>query len=59
MSRLFVFGNTSKSDGNGFGLHHSANTAKEMGGSIEASSEGLGTGACFTLRLPFNSQKKP
>jgi len=53
MRRLFEFGFTTKKDGHGFGLHSSAILAKEMGGDLAARSEGVGRGACFTLRLPF------
>ena len=52
MQRLFEFGFTTKKDGHGFGLHASANLAKEMGGELSARSEGLNRGACFTVRLP-------
>ena len=34
------------------GLHDGALAAKEMGGQLKAFSEGLGTGATFTLELP-------
>ena len=50
--RVFVFGFTTKVNGRGFGLHTSANAAKEMGGSLEARSEGPGKGATFVLELP-------
>jgi NO-binding membrane sensor protein with MHYT domain/signal transduction histidine kinase len=52
MKRLFEFGFTTKKEGHGFGLHASANLAKEMGGELSARSEGLNRGACFTVRLP-------
>jgi NO-binding membrane sensor protein with MHYT domain len=52
MQRLFEFGFTTKKDGHGFGLHASANLAKEMGGELVARSEGVNRGACFTVRLP-------
>ena len=52
MKRLFEFGFTTKKDGHGFGLHASANLAKEMGGELSARSEGVDRGACFTVRLP-------
>jgi two-component system, LuxR family, sensor kinase FixL len=51
-ARLFEFGFTTKKDGHGFGLHASANLAKELGGELSAHSEGSGRGARFTLRLP-------
>ncbi|MGH8299375.1 MAG: MHYT domain-containing protein [Steroidobacteraceae bacterium] len=52
MRRLFEFGFTTKKEGHGFGLHASANLAKEMGGELSARSEGSNRGACFTVRLP-------
>jgi signal transduction histidine kinase len=53
LPRLFAFGFTTKKDGHGFGLHASANLAKELGGQISAHSDGPGRGARFTLRLPL------
>ncbi|MGH7058294.1 MAG: ATP-binding protein, partial [Acetobacteraceae bacterium] len=55
MKRLFEFGFTTKKDGHGFGLHSSANLAKEMGGELGARSEGVNRGACFTLKLPISA----
>jgi two-component system NtrC family sensor kinase len=52
LTRIFVHGFTTREDGHGFGLHSSANAAREMGGSLSASSEGLNKGATFTLLLP-------
>lgn len=52
MKGLFTFGFTTKKNGHGFGLHGSALSAKELGGSIKAESRGEGYGAVFTLALP-------
>jgi signal transduction histidine kinase len=52
MERLFGYGFTTKADGHGFGLHASALSAHEMGGTLEARSDGVGRGARFVLRLP-------
>jgi two-component system NtrC family sensor kinase len=52
LTRIFAFGFTTKKTGHGFGLHSSALAAKEMGGSLNAFSEGLGRGATFVLELP-------
>jgi len=52
LARVFGYGFTTKPDGHGFGLHGSANNAKEMGGALTVSSEGPGRGAVFTLVLP-------
>jgi C4-dicarboxylate-specific signal transduction histidine kinase len=53
--RIFSHGFTTKPDGHGFGLHIGALNAKEMGGSLNAASEGVGRGAAFTLLLPFSA----
>lgn len=52
MARLFQHGFTTKPQGHGFGLHHGALAAKEMGGSLTATSEGEGKGATFVLEIP-------
>lgn len=51
--RIFNHGFTTKKTGHGFGLHASANAAKEMGGSLTCESEGEGLGATFVLELPL------
>ena len=53
LNRIFQHGFTTKPDGHGFGLHASANTAHELGGSLTASNEGQGRGASFKLALPM------
>ena len=55
--RIFNHGFTTKKDGHGFGLHSGALTAKELGGTLTAFSEGTGWGSEFTLEIPL--QKKP
>jgi signal transduction histidine kinase len=57
LERIFAYGFTTKSDGHGFGLHNCALTAKEMGGSLTAQSDGPGLGAVFVLELPVNSRR--
>lgn len=52
LPRLFHQGFTTKKGGHGYGLHSGALAAKEMGGSLTATSPGLGRGASFTLQLP-------
>ena len=52
LTRIFTRGFTTKKDGHGFGLHGSAQTAEELGGSLTAHSDGPGQGAVFTLELP-------
>ena len=55
--RIFNHGFTTKKDGHGFGLHSGALTAKELGGTLTAFSEGTGRGSKFTLEIPV--AKKP
>ncbi|MBI1759195.1 MAG: PAS domain S-box protein [Actinobacteria bacterium] len=57
MDKIFAHGFTTRPDGHGFGLHHSANAATEMAGSLTAHSDGLGTGATFTLVLPATTDE--
>lgn len=52
LTRIFQHGFTTRRDGHGFGLHSGANAAKELGGSLQARSEGSGQGAIFILELP-------
>ena len=59
MTRIFSHGFTTKKEGHGFGLHSSANAAKELGGSLTAHSDGPGRGAVFTLELPFMPVEVP
>jgi len=53
LTRIFAHGFTTKKDGHGFGLHSGALAAKEMGGTLNAHSDGVGRGATFTLELPL------
>jgi len=53
MSRIFAHGFTTRASGHGFGLHGAALVARDLGGSLSAHSEGIGSGAAFTLDLPF------
>jgi len=55
ITSIFSHGFTTKEHGHGFGLHMSANAAKEMGGRLTAHSDGPATGATFTIELPFVS----
>ncbi len=52
LSRLFDLGFTTRVDGQGVGLHASANAARLLGGTLTATSAGIGHGATFTLTLP-------
>lgn len=54
LTRIFSHGFTTWREGHGFGLHTSANAAREMGGTLSAQSEGPGHGATFILDLPVS-----
>ncbi len=56
LPRVFEHGFTTKKTGHGFGLHSSAQSAVDMGGSLCAHSDGPGRGATFTLELPAQPQ---
>lgn len=53
LARVFEHGFTTRKDGHGFGLHGAALMARELGGALEAASEGPGRGATFILDLPL------
>ena len=57
LKNIFRFGFTTKTDGNGFGLHSSALAMSEMGGTIAVASDGVGQGATFTIKLPIVCQE--
>jgi signal transduction histidine kinase len=59
LARIFQHGFTTKKDGHGFGLHSSANSATELGGSLAVVSDGPGGGATFTLQLPLVAPQRP
>ncbi|HSR96876.1 MAG TPA: ATP-binding protein [Kofleriaceae bacterium] len=50
--KIFTAGFTTKPKGHGYGLHSSALAAEQLGGTLRCSSEGLGRGAMFILRVP-------
>jgi two-component system, LuxR family, sensor kinase FixL len=52
LPRMFTRGFTTKHDGNGIGLHSSMVTIHKLGGALQVQSDGVGTGAAFTLILP-------
>jgi len=58
LTRVFVHGFTTKKDGHGFGLHSAAIAAREMGGTLAVHSDGLGSGATFTLELPIRKPEE-
>ena len=55
MEKIFTYGFTTKHAGHGFGLHSSANAAKQIGGALTAHSDGVEQGATFALELPARS----
>ncbi|MBC7782872.1 MAG: histidine kinase, partial [Burkholderiales bacterium] len=55
LAKIFAHGFTTKKEGHGFGLHGSANSAREMGGTLTVASEGIDQGATFTLEIPVGS----
>jgi signal transduction histidine kinase len=58
LDKIFRHGFTTKQGGHGFGLHASANAARELGGSLHVVSDGPGTGATFTLELPVAANER-
>ena len=50
---IFNHGFSTKDDARGYGLHAAANAAAEMSGSLEAFSDGPGSGATFVLEVPL------
>jgi len=58
LTRIFSHGFTTKKEGHGFGLHSSINAAREMSGSLSASSNGVNQGAVFTLDVPVSAMSE-
>jgi PAS domain S-box-containing protein len=56
--KIFTYGFTTKKEGHGFGLHVSALSAQEAGGSLKAYSGGLNHGSTFVLILPKKINEK-
>jgi signal transduction histidine kinase len=59
LSKMFTRGFTTKREGNGIGLHSSLLTLEKIGGTLSVRSDGIGTGATFTLRLPIPREANP
>ncbi len=57
LPRLFAQGFTTRKAGHGLGLHSASISAKNLGGVIQAWSEGVGRGATFVLDLPLILEK--
>ncbi|MDB5325568.1 MAG: sensor histidine kinase [Phycisphaerales bacterium] len=58
LANVFKHGFTTRNDGHGFGLHHSAIAAHNLSGTLSVTSEGPGRGATFTLILPQTASTK-
>lgn len=56
LNKIFQHGFTTKKDGHGFGLHSSANAAKQLGGSLQVNSSGKG--AEFILQIPIRTNEQ-
>ena len=56
IQHLFEYGFKKRKEGHGYGLHHSALVANELGGKIQVWSDGLGKGARFSLFVPIEEQ---
>jgi ligand-binding sensor domain-containing protein/signal transduction histidine kinase len=52
MKKIFTQGFSTKNNADGYGLHYSANTVKEMKGRLLVHSDGINQGTTFTLLLP-------
>ncbi len=59
LSRIFGMGFTTRAEGHGFGLHSSANFARQLGGCVKAFSDGPGKGACFIVEIPAAPTRTP
>ena len=57
LPRLFTQGFTTRKAGHGLGLHSAAISATNLGGALQAKSEGAGRGATFMLDLPLVLEK--
>ena len=57
--QLFTHGFTTRQSGHGFGLHSAALAATELGGTLSVHSDGVGSGATFTLKLPLSVATRP
>ncbi|MFA5960708.1 MAG: HAMP domain-containing sensor histidine kinase [Tatlockia sp.] len=56
LNKIFSFGFTRKKEGHGYGLHHCAVLARELGGDLQVESKGLNQGAAFHLKIPFKTK---
>jgi signal transduction histidine kinase len=57
LQRIFNAGFTTKAKGHGYGLHSSALSAEQLGGTLRCASPGIGRGASFFLRVPIEATR--
>ena len=53
LKQVFRYGFTTKKNGHGFGLHSSANAARQMGGQLLVDNHHAGRDTAFSLELPI------
>lgn len=58
LNKIFNYGFTTKKTGHGFGLHTSALSIQEVGGTLTAASLGPDKGASFVIVLPVEQKHK-
>ncbi len=57
LQQIFLFGETDKSRGSGYGLHSASNFVKSLHGEIRAESEGENRGARMVVELPIKVEQ--
>ena len=57
ISKIFFHGFSTRENGNGLGLHSVESMLKQMQGSVQVASDGLGAGALFKIVLPLVTEK--
>jgi NO-binding membrane sensor protein with MHYT domain len=58
LTKIFLYGFSTKPQGHGFGIHSSALAMQEIGGTIKAVSKGVNQGATFILEIPYRLPRK-
>ena len=53
LEKIFVFGETNKEQGSGYGLHSAANFVRSLNGKLYAESDGENSGAAMIVQLPI------
>ncbi len=57
LQQVFLFGETDKAKGSGYGLHSASNFVKSLHGEIRAESEGENCGASMVVELPMSVEQ--